>query len=167
MVDIDKETSPLWHTADQFRTQVCEKLANLNENERASLRGDYLFVIDEQPRFVLVVEAGRAWSTSLKSSEAFELQSRHASEILTEHDVRVLVSGGARASVQTDSLTLHRVLTGALKARVAFVTGKVSVRGDLPAFLKMVSLLKLQGVRPLSKPARLSSLLEEGSCGSQ
>jgi hypothetical protein len=37
---------------------------------------------------------------------------------------------------------------GTLKAHIAFVTGKVTITGDLSAFLKMVSLLKRSGVKP-------------------
>jgi hypothetical protein len=99
--------------------------------ERDHLRGDYLFVIDNEPRFILTIDSAGVFSCEIRPQYE-ELQPENLS---------------VRTSVFTSSAVLERLLRGSLKARIAFVTGKVQMNGDLPALLKVISFLKKNGIQ--------------------
>lgn len=132
--------------ANRFRLWVCSELRSLDSNELLSLAGDYLFVIDNQPRFIVMVDRRGAWSISLsENSHTFPLNYEIDSNCLfdiSQIQIQNIIDGSSRARILTDSNTLQKLLARTLKAHIAFITGKVSISGDLPAFLKMVSLLK-------------------------
>lgn len=140
----------LWEIANSFRFWVCSELRNLSSQERSALRGDYLFVVDSQPRFIVLVDEESAWSLSLfyEPNFSFALDPGCPFEVTLEN-VQNTISSLARTTITTDSLTLQKLLLGQLKAKIAFLTSKVILSGDLAAFLKMVSLLKRNGVRPV------------------
>lgn len=143
---------PIWHIADEFRIWVCREMNALSLQHRAPLRGDYLFRIGGSPRFLVAVADGGCSSASIvhdgkKYSLSFEASDPLA---LDPEAVAVLLSGGARTVISTDESTLERLLFGKLKARSAFLAGKVQIEGDLPGFMRLVSLLKGRGIRPLS-----------------
>jgi len=110
-------------TVDHFCSWVRDALQTLVTEDRRPLVGNYLFVIDQKPSFMLTVALENI-DIQILSSEKKEKKPTCRSEILT------------------DSLTLSKLLNGVLKAHIAFVTKKILISGDLPAFLKMASYLK-------------------------
>lgn len=155
-LSLDTANVDLWPIAEEFRRWVSRELDTLAPETRAPLRGDYLFVISGVPRFVVVVTEKASWSGRLEinSSEAaphvvFDVP---GSVHFSKDDVVALVAGGARTTIHTDCQTLKKLLLGAIKARVAFLSGKVRIEGDLPGFIRLTTLLKGRGVRPLIVP---------------
>lgn len=141
----------MWQIANRFRQWVCSELRNLNSKERLLLRGDYLFVIDNKPRFVVMVDQIGAWSLSLPENDClkYEVDSDCLFDVSADH-VQNIIEGSSRAKILTDSITLEKLLSGTLKAHIAFVTGRVTISGDLFSFLKMVSHLKKKKLDVLS-----------------
>ncbi len=141
----------LWNIADKFRELVCIELRQLDNFARVSLKGDYLFKIDSLPRFIVMVDEDAAWSISIKTNLNEEKHSfcmdYDCPWIVTDEQILNVIEGSARATIATDSVTLYKLLTGNLRAHKAFITSKVTIAGDLAAFLKMVSLLKQGGVK--------------------
>jgi putative sterol carrier protein len=140
----------LWKIANNFRFWVCSELRNLAADERKFLRGDYLFIIDAQPCFIVMVDDASAWSVAL-----FYNQDRLDYVVdldcpipITLENIQNCIAYSARTTITTDSSTLQKLLLGKLKAKIAFLTSKVELNGDLAAFLKMVTILKRKGVRP-------------------
>ena len=133
-----------------FRAKVTHELCRMDVYLREQLRGDFLFFIDENPKFVLVLSGKNAFSGMFEGSAPVQLEMSLGNELrasdlaLTLEDVLV----GARAKIFTDEVTLHRLLSGTLKAKSAFLAGKVKVEGDLPGFMRLVSSLKSRGVTP-------------------
>lgn len=118
------------------------------------MRGDYLFTVDREPRFIVMVDEKGAWSAALYrcENETFNYEVDDGCPWVTNiTQVMNVINGSSRSTILTDSNTLYKLLLGTLKARIAFVTGKVTITGDLSAFLKMVSLLKRNGVRPANE----------------
>lgn len=141
----------LWEIANAFRSWVTAELNELEDIQREALRGDYLFVIDDSPRFVVLVEGQGAWSAALELGDSvrpvFHLP---PPQPLSEAALSALVFGEAwRARVKTDSVTLRRLLTGSLRASVSFVSGRVKIDGDLASFMRLVSHLKRKGIGPV------------------
>ena len=151
-IELDEEKK-LWSIADSFRLLVCTALRNLPPIDRSSLKGDYLFMIDGNPRFIVMVDEIGSWSVCLlksyleKSFFEFKVDSGCPWPV-SESQIVNVIEGSSRSMILTDSSTLYKLLMGTLKAHIAFVTGKVTITGDLSAFLKMVSLLKRSGVKP-------------------
>lgn len=139
--------------AEKFRTWVTDELTQLSQEERENLRGDYLFRVDGEPRFVVVVEPFGAWSGSLDVVSGRAQVSLNAGCPIqyNETTLAALLDGAARSTVLTDSVTLERLLQGTLRASVSFVSGRVKILGDLAAFMRLVSCLKRKGVRPLGE----------------
>lgn len=155
--------------AERFRFQVTRELARLEASERSPLRGDYLFVIDDTPRFVVVLRKDVHSGAFVKppddpfcAQEPFaplegavhcHCQGGDCPEHHKHHestgDVVLLseVELSARARVFTDSATLARLLSGTMRAKAAFLAGKVRIEGDLPGFLRLIGHLKARGVR--------------------
>lgn len=134
----------MWEIANHFRAWVCRELRNLDEKERISLRGDYLFVVDQKPRFIVMVDRKGAWSLFLSEENpclSYEVDEGCLFEVESTQ-IQNALDGSCRAQISTDSKTLEKILLGTLKGYVAFVTGKVTIERDLMSFLKMVSLLK-------------------------
>jgi hypothetical protein len=124
-------------------------LRNLKTDDRRSLQGDYLFIIDSKPRFIVLVDESGAWSVSLNQGETLTFEVETGCPIpLNLQTIENSLHFTARTKITTDSITLQKLLHGKMKAKIAFLSGKVSFSGDLPAFLKMVSLLKRNGVKP-------------------
>ena len=145
------EDQSLWAIANSFRNLVCQELRKLNFYDRRILKGDYLFKIDGEPRFIVMVDDTDCWSVSVskKSDTSFCFSLDPDCHWNISHaQLLNVIEGSSRATILTDSKTLYKLLTGTLKAHVAFVAEKVMINGDLAAFLKMVSLLKQSGVRP-------------------
>ncbi|MGY3804365.1 SCP2 sterol-binding domain-containing protein [Pigmentibacter ruber] len=147
----DQSSPKLWEIANTFRDLVCCELRNLEPYERTSLKGDYLFKIDSLPRFIVMVDEEASWSVSIeknRSSSEYKFTSDLACPwLITDENLLNVIEGSSRTTILTDSVTLYKILTGTLKAHKAFITGKVTIAGDLAAFLKMVSLLKKGGVK--------------------
>ena len=172
----------LEHLAERFRTRVTSEIARLDDAAREPLRGDYLFIIDGAPRFIVVIlksgvrsapfethalpSDGPAQGRPLASEPFFvaHLESASAGEMLRPvHDVprETLTYGelaaSARARVETDKATFARLLAGTMKAKTAFLAGKVRIDGDLPGFLRLIGMLKSRGVRaPGEAPVALT-----------
>jgi hypothetical protein len=149
---IGDNVNDLWKTADLFRNWVCRELHQLPQAQRLSLRGDYLFVIDHEPRFIVLVDEQGAWSVVLHGENQFSVDALCPIEV-TQDLIEGCIAHASRTCVTTDSQTLKLILFGKMKAKLAFLKGKVKLSGDLAAFLKMVSLLKQSGVRPLAEVA--------------
>ncbi len=142
----------LWQIADQFRTWVVRDLAALAEEERAQFRGDFLFYVDSQPSFIVVVTPNAVASGRLKMGSAGVEVAFDMGEPLQMDDAAVqdlLREGAVRVRVSTDSNTLRRLLGGTLKAKIAYLNGLVKIAGDLPCFMRLVAVLKGRGVGPL------------------
>ncbi len=141
---------PLWEIAFHFRDLVCSELRLLPPTQRLEFRGDYVFVIDNKPSFIVMVEEKGAWSVSLSTQNGFNFVVEEGCSIpVTVRSLEDCIAYFARSTITTDSVTLQKLLRGRLKAKIAFLTSKVTVSGDLAAFMKMVSLLKKKGVQPL------------------
>lgn len=135
--------SDLWNVAENFRNWVTEELEHAGVLERTSLRGDYLFIVDSLPRFVVLIDPLIARSVIWDSVEA--------RAIFSPEMLNSLLEGGSRACIETDALSLKKLLYGKMKARQAFLTGKVKISGDLPGFIRLATLLKSRGVRPIAQ----------------
>ena len=144
----------LMRIADDFRSWVIGDLLSLPSDERDSFRGDYLFVIDGSPLFLVVV-ASNAVSSARWESNPGKLQTQDIqSDIgtpcsLSAEAVSSILEGQCRVSVHTDSNTLRRLLRGTLRAKVAYLSGLVKITGDLPCFMRLVGVLKRRGVGPV------------------
>lgn len=139
--------------AEEFRAWVVRDLASLQREDRLGFRGDYLFVIDGKPSFLVVVSPDSVSSGRLELWDGTGHLSLDlgAPLELSEAELKSLLSDGAvRVRVATDSNTLRRLLVGSLKARVAYLNGLVKISGDLPCFMRLVGLLKGKGVGPLA-----------------
>ncbi len=142
----------LWSVANRFRTWVCCELQKIPPQERFVLRGDYLFIIDEKPRFIVLVDEIGAWSVSIlgeKLSGFFYEVDAGCLLPVSNETIENIIQYSARTKVVTSANVLEKLLLGKVKAKIAFLSGKVEISGDLNAFLKMVSLLKKSGVRPI------------------
>lgn len=144
----------LWSIADQFRAWVVRDLEALPNDDRASFRGDYLFIIDGAPRFLVAVtpetvSSGR-WLDGAHPGIAFDLG---APLELEPEAVAALIAGQVRVTVTTETNTLRRLLHGNLRAKVAYLSGLVKISGDLPCFMRLVAVLKGRGVGPLRSTA--------------
>ena len=122
------EEGPLGNVADRFRDQVTRELATIAAPEREGLRGDYVFLIDGAPRFVVTLAREVALSAPFGVAYGDPV--------------------AARARIHTDGPTLSRLLAGTMKAKAAFLAGRVRIEGDLPGFLRLIGLLKARGVTP-------------------
>lgn len=139
----------LWEIAEAFRLWVTRELNAIENTERESLRGDYLFVVDAKPRFVVVVELDGAWSGKISVCDGVpEIQIEGPIQY-NAATLSALLGGAARSTITTDSVTLNRLLKGTLRATVSFVSGRVKIAGDLAAFMRLVANLKRQGVGPV------------------
>jgi|GEM_PF-651123 len=146
------ESERLWQIADEFRAWVVRDLQALPVQERAGFRGDYLFVIDNKPCFLVVVtpelvSSGRIEFPSGRAQVAFDMGA--PSELPSATIEELFNDGGVRVKVTTDANTLRRLLGGTLKAKIAYINGLVKIAGDLPCFMRLVSVLKGRGVGPL------------------
>lgn len=146
----------LWQVADEFRAWVIADLQALPLADRESFRGDYLFIIDGQPAFLVMVNAQTVASARL-SAQSLAVLTELSSDmgtlcVLNQDDVRSVLDGQVRVRVSTDSHTLRRLLRGRLKAKVAYLNGLVKIQGDLPCFMRLVSVLKRRGVGPVVNP---------------
>jgi hypothetical protein len=153
--------SELMKVAEDFRAWVVRDLISLTSDERQGFRGDYLFLIDGKPSFLVVVTPDSVSSGRLESWRGagnLQLDLGHPIE-LTEAELCNLMSnnGAVRVCVETDSNTLRRLLLGSLKARVAYLNGLVKISGDLPCFMRLVGLLKGKGVGPVVVNAQLDA----------
>lgn len=150
-------SNDLWELCSQFKSFVCSTINSLSPQFRESLKGDYVFFISNEPKFIVMVEKEGSWSLFIKninrqSELEFEIDSDFP-HTFTAQNIATIIETNSRATVKTDSLTLQRLLLGTMKAKVAFLTGKVQIFGDFPAFLKLVSQLKKSGVGPIkNKP---------------
>lgn len=153
----------LFNLCLQFKTRVCSELHQMPQMSRASLKGDYLFVIDGLPLFIMLVDDYGAWSVLLKpknlgsdfihnkeiSLESFDIEVDSECPFPIEmSQVSRILENSARCQIKTDGNTLKRLLLGTLRAKVAFITQRVKISGDFPAFLKIISYLKTKGLKP-------------------
>ena len=141
----------IFATANHFRKWVCSEISHLNVDERSPLRGDYVFVIDGMARFIVFIDANWSGSTLVLDSGVL-LFDESVPFVLSKSEFESLAATGFRVKISTDSETLKRLLHGTIRARVAYLTGLVSIEGDLPVFLRLVGHLKARGIRPILKP---------------
>jgi hypothetical protein len=141
--------------SERFRHEVTSTLALADPTLRQALRGTYLFSVDGRPSFLVEISSIQAVSSeiALHFTESIAHPSENIAKSdlgLNAQDFRVLdnLEANARVHVITDSSTLERLLNGTMKAKKAFLVGKVSIKGDLPIFLKLVGFLKEMGIRP-------------------
>jgi hypothetical protein len=147
------EVPPLWQIADEFRAWVIRDLKALPPNERLGFRGDYLFIIDGAPLFLVVVSpdtvSAARWNPDITSAGNSVLRADMGDPLeLDPAALKVIADRQVRVSVQTDSLTLRRLLQGTLRAKVAYLGGLVKISGDLPCFMRLVAVLKGRGLGP-------------------
>jgi len=152
----------LWKIADQFRAWVVRDLVALGEEERSQFRGDFLFYIDSQPSFLVVVtpqtvSSGRLTVSGGHAEVTFDLGSPLRMDEATL--LGLLNEGAVRVKVSTDANTLRRLLGGTLKAKIAYLNGLVKIAGDLPCFMRLVAVLKGRGVGPLQATEPAASTL--------
>ncbi len=138
--------------AQRFRQWVCAELAAAAQQDREGLRGDYLFVIDGVPRFVVLVDHKWSGSVDLDGDSGTVVFDEWSQGRVSPADVERVVLGAHRVRVTTSSKILQRLLVGSIRARHAYLAGHVAIDGDLPCFLRLVALLKARGVAPLAKP---------------
>lgn len=155
--EIAEVAVPSLHSiSDRFCQWVLQELKKLPPETLRPLRGDFLFVVDGAPLFVLLVDPPRVGSArvSWKSAQVPQFTTMgDPMDHSPQEQASLLLQEVARVKVYTDPNTLQRLLLGTIKARVAFLSGKVKIKGDLPAFLQLVAHLKRAGVRPLGSMA--------------
>ncbi|MEN9826842.1 MAG: hypothetical protein RI953_2587 [Pseudomonadota bacterium] len=154
--DQHQQELELMRIADDFRTWVIGDLQSLPAAERDSFRGDYLFVIDGSPLFLVVVASDAVSSARWKSAGGSvgiqDIQSDVGAPCsLSAEAISSILDGQCRVSVHTDSNTLRRLLQGTLRAKVAYLSGLVKINGDLPCFMRLVGVLKRRGVGPVQQ----------------
>ncbi len=133
--------------ANHFRSWVCREISAAGPVERENLRGDYLFVIDGQPRFVVFV--GADWNGSAQFGPDGLLSYDDSVPLrLDAGAIENLIATSHRVRISTTTAILQRLLLGTMRARIAYLSGQVQIDGDLPVFLRLVSLLKARGVGP-------------------
>jgi hypothetical protein len=112
---------------EHFRHSVMDAVALQPPHSLMHFQGLYLFYVNQFPSFYLEIlpEGSNSGTTERFNGESL-----------------------ARVTIHTDEKTLERLLNGTMKAKLAFLSGKVKLSGDVPSFLKLVSFLKSQGVRP-------------------
>ena len=132
----------LWQVAGDFRRLVCQSLILSSPEQRQGCLGTYLFVIDAVPRFTVVVQATAISSTVLNDSS-------EPSPSFVAKCIPILTPSS-------------RLLNGTLRAKIAFLTGRVKIQGDLLAFFKLTTLIKRQGVsaRSLQQSAKRETPFE-------
>jgi hypothetical protein len=134
--------------ANAFRGWVCRELAAVSAQERDALRGDYLFSIDGVPRFIVFVEASWSGSAQVGDTIAASRLDDGVPSSITFAELNRIVEGGFRTRISTTTRVLERLLLGTMRARQAYLSGMVTIEGDLPSFLKLVALLKARGITP-------------------
>lgn len=154
------EAESLWQIADQFRIWVVRDLESLPQEERAGFRGDYLFIIDQKPSFLVLVSpdsvsCGRIFGGGEQPRVEFDMGSKF--DLTPDVLSAILNDGAVRVRVTTDSNTLRRLLGGTMKAKIAYLNGLVKISGDLPCFMRLVAVLKGRGVGPLKATAHDAS----------
>ncbi len=133
--------------ANHFRSWVCREISAASPLDREHLRGDYLFVIDGQPRFVVFV--GADWNGSAQFGADGLLNYDDSVPIrLDGSAIENLIATSHRVRISTTTAILQRLLLGTMRARIAYLSGQVQIDGDLPVFLRLVALLKARGVGP-------------------
>ena len=133
--------------ANHFRSWVSREISAASPVERENLRGDYLFVIDGQPRFVVFV--GADWNGSAQFGLDGLVSYDDSVPIrLDEAAIENLIAASHRVRISTTTSILQRLLLGTMRARIAYLSGQVQIDGDLPVFLRLVALLKARGVGP-------------------
>jgi hypothetical protein len=157
----DSEAASLRQIADEFRAWVIRDLRALPSAERLAFRGDYLFVIDGEPLFLVAVTpetvSAARWNSVAAADSGRTLVADMGDSLHLDADaVKAIAEGQVRVCVMTDSLTLRRLLQGTLRAKVAYLGGKVKISGDLPCFMRLVAVLKGRGVAPKSKSAPMA-----------
>lgn len=143
----------LLRLADDFRSWVVRDLQALGDVERADFRGDYLFIIDEKPMFLVIVSPTVVSSARCDFLDFNNLSQGLVADMgapleLTSQELESLFAGQVRVLVRTQSHTLRRLLEGTMKAKVAYLNGLVKMSGDLPCFMRLVALLKGRGIGP-------------------
>jgi len=118
-----------------FKNWVTDELNAVDPVQRQDLKGIYLFLIDKEPRFVVYLHEYQASSLQIPTD-------------ITLEKLKNVLSEDYRVRIRTDSKTLERLLLGTLRAKLAFLTGRVKIDGDLLAFIRLISLLKKRGVKP-------------------
>ena len=133
--------------ANHFRSWVCREISAASPAERENLRGDYLFVIDGEPRFVVFV--GADWNGSAQFGPDGLLSDDDSVPLrLDAGAIDNLIATSHRVRISTTTAILQRLLMGTMRARIAYLSGQVQIDGDLPVFLRLVALLKARGVGP-------------------
>lgn len=157
----DAQVQQLWQIADDFRAWVVRDLEAISTDERVGFRGDYVFVIDGKPSFLVIVAPESVSSGRIQQSQEQGLSVQFdigaPCELNSDALDAILLQSAVRVRVTTDSNTLKRLLAGTLKAKVAYLNGWVKISGDLPCFMRLVSLLKGRGVGPLQATAPAAS----------
>ncbi len=149
----------LWQIADDFRAWVIRDLRALPDTERAGFRGDYLFIIDGSPLFLVVVTpetvSAARWDARQTAEDGLLTLAADMGDPLQldASALQVISEGQVRVCVQTDNQTLRRLLQGTLRAKVAYLGGLVKISGDLPCFMRLVAVLKGRGVGPVRASA--------------
>ncbi len=142
-------SSRVWEIAEEFKTWVWHELEKLKPVEREPFLGYFCFIVDDNPRFVLFVQKENVSCHSFCPNQN-EIPSSNVvtnfSQLPSELTLLQKAQLGTRATISTSSLVLEKLLQGKMRAKIAFLTGRVVVEGDLPSFLKMVGLLKSKGV---------------------
>ena len=140
--------APEWLAiANHFRSWVCREISAASPLDRETLRGDYLFVIDGEPRFVVFV--GADWTGSAQFGTDGLLSCDESVPIrLDAGAIENLIANSHRVRISTTTAILQRLLLGTMRARIAYLSGQVQIDGDLPVFLRLVALLKARGVGP-------------------
>lgn len=154
----------LFNLCLQFKTRVCTEMRTMPQISRDTLKGDYLFIIDNLPIFILLVDDNGAWSVLLKPKQkSSNIDDKNDFNSLDLYDVEIdsecpfpishtqvfnIIETSSRCQIKTDGNTLKRLLLGTIRARVAFITQRVKISGDFPAFLKIISYLKTKGLKP-------------------
>lgn len=133
--------------ANGFRSWVCREISAASPAERENLRGDYLFVIDGEPRFVVFV--GADWNGSAEFGPDGLLRCDDSVPLRLDGEaIANLIATSHRVRISTTTAILQRLLLGTMRARIAYLSGQVQIDGDLPVFLRLVALLKARGVGP-------------------
>ena len=108
---------------ENFKNLVTQSL--LENNSFPHYKGIYLFYIDKIPKFIVHIQSETVFT-----------------ENITNTNAQIHALPTARATIHTDSLTLKKLLMNQIRARIAFLTGKVKIKGDIFAFIKMVTDIK-------------------------
>ena len=142
MIDQKEEKQSLWENIIYLKDLVYEELSSLDEDFKSHIQGDFLFVIDDRPSFLLTLRDNDIFISYYNEDQEVENHYSDNNQFDDYTDISNYVPSHARCLICLSSETFKGILSQSIKPKIAFLQSKIKLIGDLRAFLTLVSYLK-------------------------